>query len=587
MAKNNYRGKDAPGGTSGFVAIDETDGIGDGGSYSQPVSSGKQNRIQGNTMYLAAGPVCTCFTPVVNNSSVTAATGDRPWASIEWSSVGLWLIPMSRGFAGVRLGGIYNVMGNGTNLAGARLKVQLGPTSQFRDLPNTDNGGPQYKSIFPNPEDGDFTIEPITDDNGGFIPLFIWIQSRDDGPRSGATVEIFGRNWYVESRIPTTVFDNSTSGNPFSADSMETQYLRTTDATPFIGKRWDILHNVNGINNEAVTIYPADAASNDAFDAQMYYQSFVQFRGLFIKPIYQTRSIADLPQSALEGQLSFSGPIAQRQARATTRLFKRPRLLKVGPEGVLSLDANFERYSGVDYAYRWPFVDGDSGTITLIEDSVFLDAQDPIIHLEILAIATAHRQPLVNALIEGTGLKASWSAFQGLPFQANYDPENPGTGKATWTLELKVDLLDDVASPGVATWENSTTNLVEGANAPDEGIIQDVEMTLYSAAFEAREVYLRQQAFMEANDPGFTDYAFSYKEGQLWASDLGLVTRIPIEAKLDGFDEITDRPVRVRVDVNLNTDFSIQYPSAHLTDPEFLRFAIVGYTISQFAVEEK
>ncbi len=115
----------------------------------------------------------------------------------------------------------------------------------------------------------------------------------------------------------------------------------------------------------------------------------------------------------------------------------------------------------------------------------------------------------------------------------------------------------------------------------------DVRLPLFGGAYEAKEPFLRQQAFLEAHDPATTDLSFGYKEGSLFPQDESLMTRVTIEAQMGNFTpDGFGRPLRVRIQAALNQDQPINYPSSHFNDIDKLRFVIVGYTITEIPQDE-
>jgi hypothetical protein len=599
---NSYRGVDTPAGSSGFVGIDE-DGLGDGGATSNPASSGLQNRIAGNLLYLAPGVTTCSFAPVVANSDVNLATGDRPWTSLLWSSVGIWTIPGDVGFEGVRLGGVYNCESNSTqndvrfmaciSRAGS---IPIQNMNVFT-LANTQNASnPDYTTLFATPSDGDVIFDAAGIKSPGEFVLSLWVQGVPSGD-SAVTGESASFKWATCEHATDTGFTSGNafyhqqSANPYDTAAagvpLESAYLEVTGGFPSGSARYEILAQVN-TTNDALLVFPTPG-SVSSLTVKLSYLSWLQLRGLWIKPIYRSDSILRQPQKAIEANKTFTSAQVIKHATAIRSLYNRRRLLAVGPQGILDSTSGREEYQGRDYPYRWPFVDGDetpaesggSSTHTdpntdylpLIEQCVFIDGEDPTLVVDCHFIAVvadeyAAHSNFGSAVNPGGSIPVSTKA-------ANY------IGEADWDFELKIHQLVNNASPTTTEWWDSSdkTNLVPGATG-NSGETWTERLDLYPTSEFAPSATLKTIQTL-VNFDASSDLAWANREGQLFLDDHGLLQHMRFAVPLTNMSTATatGRPIRVRLEAALNS--VIRWCTGQTTDTAKVRLMLVGFSIWQ------
>lgn len=547
MAANNYRGQDTAADSSGFVAIDE-DCIGTGADADQtrPFSTWLCNRIVGNLLYLAENGRQISWQPYNTQIGLTSNSGDRPYASLRWTTIGLWHLPVSRGLTGVRIGLLANVQAYaGQTQSDVKLRVDFGAASRTFPLSNTYNSGPSY-------EPGSTTLStyevalPATvrgDDSFDALPLRLWIQSLDAGSRTGTETVSFW-DTKVEADATSTFFNESSSGNPTS-DSLEIQYLRITSGGNFTTENFDLLGRVQG-TQQAVLI--DGNAVLGSVTVQRYYMSYVQFRGIWVEPIYDPDYVFSIGQEDIEPSKTPPGPVFDEIMRGIQYLYTRPTAVAIGPRGVR--DSGQETFN--DYQVRWPWVDGDDSATAIVETPVMLDAENPIVEVR-MSVVVVHGRQNPQAPYAGSALLEQ------------------APGSAEWTLALLVDTRDEGALGGSSDWSTHNTSVLEAAAS------YDVELPMYPASYYAPQPLLRQLAQMDTYD-GY-DVSYAYKEGQLYEEDLKLVEEISLIGRLSSFTTANAYPARVRVTGVLKSGSTPNYTSGDNNSTAYVRLICVGYTV--------
>ena len=591
---NNYRGAQTAGGISGYVGVDE-DGIGDGAGKSRPASTGLQNRLQGNTMYLAEGASCISFAPICANTTLTgsgAASGDRPWTSLAWSSILVCHIPVSPGFRGIRFNGVYNCQeANSTATNDVELKVVLG--SVVRD--SVDNAAftlastqatsqPDFNVMFTDPADGEILLPEAVSRNGT-LRFEIWVRGDDGGDTAITTTTTYGGFWAQADN--STDYDQEGSG-PFESGGgtpLEVCKLVETTGLYAVGNiEKDLLYPVTVGSNDTMAVHPIPLGyAAQTVSTKISYLMFIQLRGMWIRPLYEITSatppVVANPQTGMLANTPFTATPMLRMVKAMRDIQTRPRLLAVGPEGILDSTSGREKYHGRKYPIRWPFKDADETTDEtstirppLIEQCVFVDAEDPyiVVHCGFIACHMRgnvfHSQENFMVAHEGTALDQT-------------------LGRADWSFELKIHQLEDPPSADTEAvkWYTATqkTNLVDGiAEDTNTGEVFTETLQLWPAGYTSSLPFLRQQAFLESFESG-TDLAFSHREGSLFQEDLGLIQWRKFRVKLDNMATKTQTqyPIRVRLEASISG--TPHYASSLYNELARVRLVLVGFSIWQ------
>lgn len=531
-----------------FVGLDD-DCIGDGVNDAMPCDTWMQNRIQGNTMYLNSAPESICWAPISHGNSLTAGVGERPWASIAARIVvGRWRVRLNPFVDKVEVTLFYNVQAQGGSQSTGDIEFTIGVTGHGQTvttLSNTYSGGPSFDGVVLTHSLGEVKQQ------ADWQWLYFKMISQHSSDRAGTANQSTGTGLYSIGVDSAGFFDDSSSGNP-DADSLEVQYVTRDNGTSDEPDVFDLLFQAEDLtNNDKASVYP----ENDNFGAwsqtvQRHYMAYLQLKSAAIRWTYKDRAIIYVPQAQIAPNIGFSGVPATMQAQGIRDLYRRPRLRGVGPAGVLN--SNYEEYQGLDYPIRWPFALGDQGTQTLIEDSIFLDTDQPSLKIVASFVCVHTRQPF----------RKSFSA-------------SGETGEATWDLTATVDQLDDVSSAD-ANWASDTT-VLESVTVDAHPFVMWPVANNHGAS-----PLLRQVGAHDGRGANPTmDMVLTYKEGSLYPEDLDFLQDIVINLDLDSTYGSARRgdPVRVKLDVALDT--VTQYVTQFNVTSARVRLLLISYSIHE------
>lgn len=549
--------KGDPSGNSPFVGIDNA-ALGDGASDSLPADTWAQNRIAGNTMFLAREAREIGFVPVIDNAGTPGTlTGIRVYGAFtRFVSIGYWHIPEGKKLESVEISGAANIQSWGTNsnLGDVILRADLGKnTSGSSTVANTNgNWRPFHVTV-----DYDISQTP-----GGVIPLRLYVRGEDAEARTGTQLSQNTLGKVIPLNVTTGLPDTSSTfytednGSHPNANALNNQYLQVT-AGAYQASADDPVENMDmlgrvefdesGSGDGQVVIPEGYISAPGGITIQRRYMAVIQIRGLTIKINYRADSVAEIPQSAILAKKPFNSAPALLHLRAVRDLYERRRVLAFGPVGIQ--DTAIEEFNGRDIPYRWPFAKGDEvSAVTLLERSIKPVAQNSTIRVVMSAIAVQHKS------------------------HSNKDLEGL-VGSSTWTLALTADQLDDQAS-AAASWSTDTTSL--GSQSVD------FDMALIPTDWSLDSPLLKTLHIADLYDP-LKDLNFAHYEGSVFDGDNQEIQTIGMKLDLSSYsaESRVSNPIRLKLTCALNG--TPDYVPTGYESTAQVRFVLIGFTVIEEA----
>jgi hypothetical protein len=437
-----------------------------------------------------------------NAGAYSTATGHRPYASVEETSILYvpWLC--EAGLSGITLGMLGRVSSEsdvGADVTGATVSLSLELSDRGADTTwsSTDGDSPEFQ---PESLALDFGARPFAASQ--IQQLGLWSSSSvgtgDDATSSSA---VYGAD--IIELSSGSVYTDTASTRP-NADALDLQCTEDDE-----GARHDHLQA-----RSATRMAFVGEGGSASSDATTRWLSYLQLRSVAIG---QTFADVDYPaDEALRPRLPILAEACVTHLQREQAHHRRARPVWVGPQGVQpSRGASNPEGWPTDYTERHIVhnADHEGGAPTRVLDaSVWLDTVDPIVTV-LLNVIPTHLLDDTN-IVRGRG--------GGLPG----DETNT---TAQWDMWGLVEQLED----GDADWTEATSL---GSTA---GSKQVVRLTHYGA--QASQDYPALHQHMLRRLSGWT-----YREGQLWRRDTALVQTVAVSVPVT-YDPTTGRPARVVV----------------------------------------
>ena len=500
-----------------FVGID-SDLFGDGAAAStQPVDVYAEQRLALNQRWLNVGRRAVARFYRASSAAFDAGgnySGERPVATI--SKAGRWIIPVwcDNELEAARFTVFANI--------GSRLTADAGfvfegilfdplmrPIGRVTSVENDTTG---FESVQIDVE----LTRPYQND-AGFGRLVVYVQSRD----AGDTTDNLDFDAAADLRLTcdaSTPVNNVTPG-PVDA-SPELRYAKDSETPNFFDFFGSDDDDPKGTGQ--TYLFPdqqleyTPGGRLGVFDQR--FMTYAQFRSASLELRYTAESINPIGQDSLAAKQTVDGPQSIELSQAPGAWRKRPRLLTLLPGDFESV--NQQASWPTDYKMFWPVAVGDAADDTIVDESVLVCSDSPVLEVVLYVIAT---------------IDVLWQRNERLV-----------KGACDWIFDASLSQFDLSDTDWTTPDDRGSVSHTATVGLFNTGAYRDSRFLRTKAIMHD---FAASQGTSFGGTVGVADQAkwqYAYKEGLLFEEDLALITPIRFRVPTSSLTA-SARPARLTI----------------------------------------
>ena len=471
-----------------------------------------EHRLRGNEYYLLQGRESISWQPYAGSSSLTDyQSGDRPYASLEWSTILCvpWVYEPT--LSSIIFDLYYRIASSGVDTENYYVKYELRDAeykvlaSKTELLSNTAGSTPTWQTHGVEVE----LDRKVQKRQTGW--LIIWGQSILDSDYTGSDVDLIGHYHQWKEFNTTPIFGAGSGSPPNNTYAGEMVLVGQFDETNGTGSPLviDIFQDQN-FSAPGLPTPIATGFHNFRADYRQKWLTYIQVRSITIEGVHDLAQ-AGYPSEQIRANIPVRGEAATAHARLAREAESRPRCIWLGPTPTFGdselIDGQWASY---EWAQRWRYViaeNADGTPVNFSDASVRLATDDPTVDVWLWLI--------------GVHIRPRYKPFGMEP--STYEALIDEAASASWEITATLSQLTD----GDASW----------ASATEIGSTSiTTRITHYRDDPSGVWPFLYQQFLLAGGDS--SEYDFVFREGQLFESDISLLRPVRISVPLSGLDSL-------------------------------------------------